>query len=176
LERSRFLDAQGPGGAEKVARYRHAQLSAMRLSGDLNARPENVNVEELLESIRAEWAVLGPLIEVLSFSGDSEVGPSLHESPPPIEQVATGVVARAQTRGLLRIIRYRSGLIETSASASSGHRMIGKTMALAGQLLVCPTAWKRVELGIAAGNRPELKGRTAVQRGRACAARTQLYR
>jgi hypothetical protein len=27
--------------AEKVARYRHAQLSAMRLSGDLNARPEN---------------------------------------------------------------------------------------------------------------------------------------
>jgi hypothetical protein len=127
--------------AEKVARYRHAQLSAMRLFGDLNARPENVNVEELLESIRAEWAVLGPLIEVLSFSGDSEVGPSLHEPPPPIEQVATGVVARAQTRGLLRIIRYRSGLIETSASASSGHRMIGKTMALAGQLLVCPTAW-----------------------------------
>jgi hypothetical protein len=34
------------------------------LSGDLNARPENVNVEELLESIRAEWAILGPLIDV----------------------------------------------------------------------------------------------------------------
>jgi hypothetical protein len=50
--------------AEKVARYRHAQLSAMRLSGDLNAGPENVNVEELLESIRAEWAILGPLIDV----------------------------------------------------------------------------------------------------------------
>jgi hypothetical protein len=50
--------------AEKVARYRHAQLSAMRLSGDLNARPENVNLDELLESIRAEWAVLGPLIEM----------------------------------------------------------------------------------------------------------------
>jgi hypothetical protein len=31
---------------------------------------------------------------------------------------------------------YRSGLIETSASASSGHRRIDKTMALAGQLLV----------------------------------------
>jgi hypothetical protein len=42
--------------AEKVARYRHSQLSAVRLSGDLNARPENVNLEELLESIRAEWA------------------------------------------------------------------------------------------------------------------------
>ena len=50
--------------AEKVAKYRHAQLAAMRFSGDLNARPENVNVEELLESIRAEWAILGPLIDV----------------------------------------------------------------------------------------------------------------
>jgi hypothetical protein len=29
--------------AEKVARYRHAQLSAMRLSGDLNARPGRVS-------------------------------------------------------------------------------------------------------------------------------------
>jgi hypothetical protein len=48
--------------AEKVARYRHAQLSAMRLSGDLNARPENVNLEELLASIKEEWATLGPLI------------------------------------------------------------------------------------------------------------------
>jgi hypothetical protein len=50
--------------AEKVARYRHAQLSAVRLSGDLNARPENVNLEELLESIKADWAILGPLIDV----------------------------------------------------------------------------------------------------------------
>ena len=47
-----------------MARYRHAQLSAMRLSGDVNMRPENVNVEELLASIRADWAVLGPLIEL----------------------------------------------------------------------------------------------------------------
>jgi hypothetical protein len=50
--------------AEKVARYRHAQLSAVRLSGDLNARPENVNLEELLESIRQEWVKLGPLIDM----------------------------------------------------------------------------------------------------------------
>jgi hypothetical protein len=50
--------------AEKVARYRHAQLSAMRLSGDLNARPENVNLDELLASIRADWAVIGPLIDM----------------------------------------------------------------------------------------------------------------
>ena len=50
--------------AEKVAKYRHAQLAAMRFSGDLNARPENVNLDELLASIRADWAVLGPLIEL----------------------------------------------------------------------------------------------------------------
>jgi hypothetical protein len=34
----------------------------MRLSGDLNARPENVNLDELLESIKAEWITVGPLI------------------------------------------------------------------------------------------------------------------
>jgi hypothetical protein len=34
----------------------------MRLSGDLNARPESVNLEELLASIKAEWTKLGPLI------------------------------------------------------------------------------------------------------------------
>jgi len=50
--------------AEKVAKYRHAQLAAMRFSGDLNARPENVNLDELLASIRADWAVLGPLIDM----------------------------------------------------------------------------------------------------------------
>jgi hypothetical protein len=54
--------------AEKVARYRHAQRSAVRLSGDLNAMPENVNLEELLASIKAEWVKLGPLI-------DMDVGP-----------------------------------------------------------------------------------------------------
>jgi hypothetical protein len=48
--------------AEKVAKYRHAQLSAMRLSGDLNARPENVNLDELLESIRSELVTLGPVL------------------------------------------------------------------------------------------------------------------
>jgi hypothetical protein len=36
----------------------------MRLSGDLNPRPENVNLEELLESIRQEWVKLGPLIDM----------------------------------------------------------------------------------------------------------------
>jgi class 3 adenylate cyclase len=62
--------------AEKVARYRHAQLSAVRLSGDLNARPENVNLEELLASIKAEWTKLGPLIglEVVPQGSRTEGG------------------------------------------------------------------------------------------------------
>jgi hypothetical protein len=48
----------------------------MRLSGDLNARPENVNLEELLESIKAEWATLGPLIglEVVPQGSRTEGG------------------------------------------------------------------------------------------------------
>jgi hypothetical protein len=36
----------------------------MRLSGDLNMRPENVNLDELLASIREEWVKLGPLIDM----------------------------------------------------------------------------------------------------------------
>jgi hypothetical protein len=48
--------------AEKVARYRHAQLSAVRLAGDVNARPENVNLDELLETIRSELVTIAPLL------------------------------------------------------------------------------------------------------------------
>jgi hypothetical protein len=45
-------------------------------SGDLNARPENVNLEELLASIKAEWTKLGPLIglEVVPQGSRTEVG------------------------------------------------------------------------------------------------------
>jgi hypothetical protein len=62
--------------AEKVARYRHAQLSAMRLTGDLNARPENVNLDELLESIKAEWITVGPRIgmELVPLGSRTEGG------------------------------------------------------------------------------------------------------
>jgi hypothetical protein len=49
--------------AEKVAKYRHAQIAAIRLSGDLN-KQDNVSVDDLLASIRADWAVIGPLIEM----------------------------------------------------------------------------------------------------------------
>jgi hypothetical protein len=62
--------------AEKVARYRHAQLGAVRLSGDPNARPENVNLDELLESIKAEWVKIEPLIglEVVPQGSRTEGG------------------------------------------------------------------------------------------------------
>jgi hypothetical protein len=67
--------------AEKVARYRHAQLSAVRLSGDVNARPENVNLEELLASIKEEWATLGPRIglELVPLGSRTEGGLTVGE-------------------------------------------------------------------------------------------------
>jgi hypothetical protein len=62
--------------AEKVARYRHAQLSPVRLARDLNAKMDNATLEELLASIKAEWTKLGPLIdlEVVPQGSRTEVG------------------------------------------------------------------------------------------------------
>jgi hypothetical protein len=49
--------------AEKVARYRHAQLSAIRLAGDINAgNNDDVTLDELLATIKSEMVKLGPLI------------------------------------------------------------------------------------------------------------------
>src|SRR5690242_3378696 len=43
------------GAAEKVARYRHAQLSAVKLAGELKHGPaDGATLEELLERIKAE--------------------------------------------------------------------------------------------------------------------------
>jgi hypothetical protein len=50
--------------AEKVARYRHAQLSAVRLAGDISGKMDNVTLDELLVTIKQEWAKLGPLIDL----------------------------------------------------------------------------------------------------------------
>jgi hypothetical protein len=50
--------------AEKVAKYRHAQLSAIKLSGDLNDKADPSTVEELLEKIREEYEKLGPFIDL----------------------------------------------------------------------------------------------------------------
>jgi hypothetical protein len=47
--------------AEKVARYRHAQLSAVRLAGDINAgNNDDVTLDELLATIKSELVKLGP--------------------------------------------------------------------------------------------------------------------
>ena len=55
--------------AEKVARYRHAQLSAVKLAGDINARvADDVSLDELLAKIKGELEklkpILGPLIDL----------------------------------------------------------------------------------------------------------------
>jgi hypothetical protein len=51
--------------AEKVARYRHAQLSAVRLAGDINATvTDNASLDELLVKIKSELVKLGPLIDL----------------------------------------------------------------------------------------------------------------
>jgi hypothetical protein len=50
--------------AEKVARYKHAQLSAVRLAGDISGKMDDVSLDELLVTIRQEWAKLAPLIDV----------------------------------------------------------------------------------------------------------------
>ena len=51
--------------AEKVAKYRHAQLSAVRLAGDINATvTDNASLDELLDKIKDELRKLGPLIDL----------------------------------------------------------------------------------------------------------------
>ena len=48
--------------AEKVARYRHAQLSAVRFAGDISGKMDDVSLDELLVTIKSEMVKLGPLI------------------------------------------------------------------------------------------------------------------
>jgi hypothetical protein len=51
--------------AEKVARYRHAQLSAVKIAGDINARvSDSASLDELLVKIKSELAKLGPIIDL----------------------------------------------------------------------------------------------------------------
>jgi len=51
--------------AEKLARYRHAQLSAIKLAGDINAENYNdATLDELLAKIRVELVKLRPLIDL----------------------------------------------------------------------------------------------------------------
>jgi hypothetical protein len=50
--------------ARDVAKYRHAALSAVRLAGDINAKVEDLSLDELLVKIKEELRKLGPLIEL----------------------------------------------------------------------------------------------------------------
>jgi hypothetical protein len=50
--------------AAEVARYRHAQLSAVRFAGDISGKMDDVSLDELLVTIKQEWAKLGPLIDL----------------------------------------------------------------------------------------------------------------
>ena len=57
------MPQQRKPNTEKVARYRHAQLSAVRLAGDINAgNNDDVTLDELLVTIKSEMVKLGPHI------------------------------------------------------------------------------------------------------------------
>ena len=76
LKRSRFPDAQGSGGGGEVARYRHAQLSAIKLAGDINAKvTDGASLDDLLVKIKGELEklkpILGPIIE-LEVAGEPQ--------------------------------------------------------------------------------------------------------
>ena len=61
------------GAAEKVARYRHAQLSAVKLAGELKHGPaDNATLDELLEKIKGELTVLAPILELELVSEPTE--------------------------------------------------------------------------------------------------------
>jgi hypothetical protein len=51
--------------AEKVARYRHAQLSAVKLAGDINAKvPDVATLDELVAKIKSDLITVGPLLDL----------------------------------------------------------------------------------------------------------------
>jgi hypothetical protein len=59
------LKLKALAAAEKVAKYRHAKLSAVRLAGDINATvTDNASLDELLVKIKDELRKLGPLIDL----------------------------------------------------------------------------------------------------------------
>ena len=68
--------------AEKVARYRHAQLSAVRLAGDISGKMDDVSLDELLVTIKQEWAKLSPLID-LDAVEEPEPQATANRLPPP---------------------------------------------------------------------------------------------
>jgi hypothetical protein len=53
-------------GTEKVARYKHAALRAVKSAGDISTRSamESMSLDELLVRIKKELAKLAPLIDL----------------------------------------------------------------------------------------------------------------
>jgi hypothetical protein len=59
------LMVQALHAAEKVARYRHAQLSAVKIAGDINAKvTDSASLDDLICKIQDELRKLGPLIDL----------------------------------------------------------------------------------------------------------------
>jgi hypothetical protein len=55
---------QAVRAAEKVARYRHAQLSAIKLAADINAKvPDSASLNELIAKLKGELHKLAPTID-----------------------------------------------------------------------------------------------------------------
>jgi hypothetical protein len=68
--------------AERVARYRHAQLSAVRLAGDISGKMDDLSLDELLVTVKQEWAKLSPLID-LDAVEEPELQGNENRLPPP---------------------------------------------------------------------------------------------
>jgi hypothetical protein len=56
---------QAVRAAEEVARYRRAQLSAIKLAGDINAKvTDSVSLDELIAKLKGELHKLAPIIDL----------------------------------------------------------------------------------------------------------------
>jgi hypothetical protein len=67
---------QAVRAAEKVARYRHAQLSAIKLAGDINAEvTDSASLDELIAKLKGELHKLAPIIDTLRASTAAQQRP-----------------------------------------------------------------------------------------------------
>jgi hypothetical protein len=69
--------------AEKVTRYKHAQLSAVRVAGDISGKMDDVTLDELLVTVKQEWAKLSPLIDLDTVEEPEPQAITSRRTPPP---------------------------------------------------------------------------------------------
>jgi hypothetical protein len=63
--RANAVFMQAVRATEKVARYRHAQLSAIKLAGDINAKvTDSASLDELIAKLKGELHKLAPNIDL----------------------------------------------------------------------------------------------------------------